>query len=950
MKKKFLHGGFFLLVLSFVIPLNPLVVFGNDPSSSEIPSSSESSSIPEDVTVLAVNEAVGFQSTTNYTTNYRAVGSTFFNNTNKFVYLSNGANYTAGSFFTRNKVFLTNSTSAGFSTFFEMTVYGAGGGYADGFTFIVSKDINVLGQAGGAIGYGGINNSIAVLFDNYDNGGQPPMCLSLGVNGSQGNCQYSGYYSGNFKIWIDYNRNLNGGRLEVRMHNANNFVRPTNPNRAWDNISFNQVGNEFYTGFTASTGGFAQVAFLKSWYFSASYAPNGIDPTDAANFITDNIPPSNPVIEPYLIGDEWFFKPDPRFISEPNLTYLYTTGNNQQYTFYNTFTARASFPTTDQTLYLYALDLAGNRSPGAGTYPYYRANFVLNYPGAENQTKFYPGFNASYPVTQDLALWEPVRPGYRFEGWALSPVQTTNLIHQYTFNSNANFFARWSFLPYTVHFETNGGNLIPSIDTNINLGFILPPDPIKANHTFAGWYLDEDFTNPLVMSQFPHITLTLFAKWVVNLHVLSVEHQGIFPSQTLTLPYGEVITSDHIDLDVIEDYAFAGFFLDAEFNQPLGASLTILGDQTIYAKWIDLRPVYAFQDALMTVEQPITTSSTTQQLLAELRQQFNQLTDEQKPFVSSISLTLLEQYEAHLQDLLAVEAVVMMIDSLPRIMRLQDQSLLANALQAYANLTPSQQSLFPIDRSHHLQDLTEQYADLSAASAVEVMIWQLPDALGLAQIAEIEQAIAAFNALVPSEVAMMDPQTILKLTLAQQQLPALIICQTFIDLVDEIGPDITLDDAQRIEAAFSFYQSMSLADRRYVDVQTLQILLTYSKTHQDMVIADPVNTLLSNLPQEATLENEDQFLEAWLTYQSLSSDQQQFVDAANVFKLMAALATIDQLKNVGPGGGSSSQPPIDPPPVNPPVTTSYFPWIVIIVLVTWVGAYLLVKKQPRLVP
>lgn len=91
------------------------------------------------------------------------------------------------------------------------------------------------------------------------------------------------------------------------------------------------------------------------------------------------------------------------------------------------------------------MDLAGNRSPGAGTYPYFRANYVLNYPGAQNVTSFYPGFNATYPVTQNVDLLLPVRPGYRFEGWALSPVQSTNLINQYTFNGNANFFARWAF-------------------------------------------------------------------------------------------------------------------------------------------------------------------------------------------------------------------------------------------------------------------------------------------------------------------------------------------------------------------------------------------------------------------------------------------------------------------------------------------------------------------------
>jgi hypothetical protein len=42
-------------------------------------------------------------------------------------------------------------------------------------------------------------------------------------------------------------------------------------------------------------------------------------------------------------------------------------------------------------------------------------------------------------------------------------------------------------------------------------------------------------------------------------------------------------------------------------------------------------------------------------------------------------------------------------------------------------------------------------------------------------------------------------------------------------------------------------------------------------------------------------------------------------------------------------------PPVDPP-VEPPLQDSYFPWIIIIVLVTWLGAYSLVIKKPNLIP
>lgn len=956
--RKFQYLGGFILLLSIISTNYFLPVQASSIGSSSLPTSSgsetsstESSETPsssEDETiVLAVNETNGFQSATNYSDNYRSVGSTFYHAPNRYVYLSNGAGYSAGSFFTKNKIFLTNSQSAGFSTFFEMSLFGSNG-YADGFTFIVSRNINVLGNAGGSIGYGGITNSIAVLFDNFDNGGQPPLCLSLGVNGGQGDCQYSGYYSGNFKIWIDYSRNTNGGRLEVRMHNNNNFVRPTNPTRAWNNLSFDSIGNEFFTGFTAATGGFSQVAFLRSWYFSAAYAPNGIDPTESANFVTDNIPPAIPKVEPFLVGDQWFFRPDARNISEPNLSYLYTFGNTQQLTFYNQITARASFNTSDQMLYMYALDLAGNRSPGPGTYQYYKANFILNYTGASTVVNFYPAYSADYPVTENINLFIPVRPGFRFEGWATNPVQTTNLVTTHRFISNANFFARWSFLPYTVTFNTNGGNTINPIETDINLGFTLPNQPVRANHTFAGWFLDETFNTPLILGQFPHTTLTLFAKWTINTHVISIQNSVDNQSTTLTYDYGTSVALSSLAPAPREGFVFAGFYSDPALTNLVPGPLVVNGNQTLYERWIDLRPVTALHNAIQQIPSPLTTDQTNQDALVAARQAYEALSTEQEGYVDEDMLTLLAALEKHMADLLVVEAVVLQIDSLPRIMSLDTNDLLQDATEAFANLTADQKALFPTDRQHHLDDLKTQYSDLSQANEVETLAWEIPTQMTVSDITIIQAAVEAFDLLLPSEVALMDPETVAKLRTARGQLDLLLACQGFIDLIQAIGPDVTMDDDGRLQEAFTYFENMSAEELQYLDMQYYQFLLTYSKTHQDMTLAEPVSDILSALPTTIQLTHEDQVLDALAAYDALSNDQQQFIDEDLVEQLRAALQEIERLKNLG-GGGGPIDPPVDPP-IDPPVDGAYFPWIIIIVLVTWLGAYALVTKKPNLIP
>ena len=50
---------------------------------------------------------------------------------------------------------------------------------ADGFTFVLATSPTVLGVSGGGLGYGGIENSLAVEFDTYNNGGLDQMGIDL---------------------------------------------------------------------------------------------------------------------------------------------------------------------------------------------------------------------------------------------------------------------------------------------------------------------------------------------------------------------------------------------------------------------------------------------------------------------------------------------------------------------------------------------------------------------------------------------------------------------------------------------------------------------------------------------------------------------------------------------------------------------------------------------------
>jgi uncharacterized repeat protein (TIGR02543 family) len=919
-----------LLLLVGSLTANPIYTLASEISSS-VSSSSSPSSSEEELLVLAVNETSGFKNVTNYSENYRPFGSTFFNSSNRFVYLSNGGGYTAGSFFTKTKIFLADSENSGFSTFFEMGLYAAYG-YADGFTFIVSRDINVLGSAGGSIGYGGIGNSIAIIFDNFDNGGQPPLCLALGVNGNQGQCfQYPGPSSGSFRIWIDYIRATQV--LQVRI-NPSNYVRPVNPTRTWTGVNVDQIGNEFFTGFTASTGGFSQYAILQSWYFAASYLANGIDPLAAGTFVTDNVAPIAPFIQPYLRNGTWFFKEDETRLEETGLNFLYTFGNNNQFFFLNQ-NAQATFTGSERLVYLYALDAAGNRSPFT-TYRYHRATYILNYTNAQNEFFFYPEANVNFPDTQLVDLFVPTRPGFEFLGWGTTPSQNTNLLLKDAFNADKVYFARWQMVDATIQFNTNGGSEIPNTITNVRDGLVLPVPPTKPFNTFAGWFVDAALTQPFDLNQYDYLSTTLYAKWTIDTYSVTYVSSTFGSNTNVTVEHGSTITVPLVPTN--EPYfQFDGWYADEACTQVFNFNEGVTQDTSIYAKWVDLRPNEAFIQSLNALNDPLSTHDVDALQLS--RALFSELTPDQIRYLDPIYLAQLVALENHMINLLAVEAVVLLIDALPRIVSLEDGDLISDAVEAYANLTDEQKDLFPMDREHHLGDLVYQYSNLDQAKGVEMLTVAIPIAYGIDDIQTIEQAYAAFLNLTPEEQAMVSPESKSRLFQAISQLNQLKNANDFVSLVLAIGPSITIDDDIRIQAALDAYARLSAEDRVYINLEYIQLLATYAKQHQDLTIALPVENQLLALPLNVSLSHETAIRSAQAAFDALSQDQQALVSAEAKTRLQNANQQLNVLLQ-----------PVDPETPTPPSEQPeglYIPWIIIVVLAGWGGGYYLVQLRKK---
>jgi fibronectin type 3 domain-containing protein len=187
--------------------------------------------------------------------------------------LTNGGSSEAGSVFSTNTVDVTQ-----FTTQFTFQI-SAGTNTADGFTFCIQGVGNTaLGASGGSLGYQGINSSVAVKFDLYNNSGEGVDSTGLYTDGAAPNIPAidltpSGLdlHSGDiFQVVMNYD----GTTLTVTIEDT------VTKKSATQNYSIKiptTVGNTLaYVGFTGGTGGLTATQDILTWTYTptAATSPN----------------------------------------------------------------------------------------------------------------------------------------------------------------------------------------------------------------------------------------------------------------------------------------------------------------------------------------------------------------------------------------------------------------------------------------------------------------------------------------------------------------------------------------------------------------------------------------------------------------------------------------------------------------------------------------------------
>ncbi|TWT76490.1 Soluble aldose sugar dehydrogenase YliI precursor [Planctomycetes bacterium CA13] len=184
--------------------------------------------------------------------------------------LTSTGTYQAGSAYFDSPMFFGSDTSFTTNFAFEMAG-GPGAGGADGLTFILQSSpsgASALGQIGGALGYGGITNSVAIELDTWNNGwDQFGDEIAVAVNGDFGGQVASSPSPINLNsgavnyAWIDYDGESN--RLSVYVAATNSKPGAAALTTNIDLSAF--VGNQVYAGFTAGNYALPNAHRILSW-------------------------------------------------------------------------------------------------------------------------------------------------------------------------------------------------------------------------------------------------------------------------------------------------------------------------------------------------------------------------------------------------------------------------------------------------------------------------------------------------------------------------------------------------------------------------------------------------------------------------------------------------------------------------------------------------------------
>ena len=186
--------------------------------------------------------------------------------------------------------------------------------------------------------------------------------------------------------------------------------------------------------------------------------------------------------------------------------------------------------------------------------------------------------NVSYDSYYSLPI--PSREGYSFSGWfdGDTMIQQSGI---WEFTADKTLTAHWSINPYTINFDSNGGeSSISSLTVTYGSSYDFPT-PTKSGYTFDGWF---DGDSKIEQSGIWQIAenKNLVAHWLANSYNVTFDSNGGESSiSSLTVTYG---SSYDFPTPTKSGYTFDGWF-DGDSKIEQSGIWQIAENKNLVAHW-----------------------------------------------------------------------------------------------------------------------------------------------------------------------------------------------------------------------------------------------------------------------------------------------------------------------------------------------------------------------------
>ncbi len=150
-------------------------------------------------------------------------------------------------------------------------------------------------------------------------------------------------------------------------------------------------------------------------------------------------------------------------------------------------------------------------------------------------------------------------------------------------DENVTIYAVFEKIPYVINYDTGDGASHGNVSTYVDGDNITLQPAVKLGYNFQGWYLDREYTRPVLSTSDLAGNVTLFAKFEIETYTITY-HTDELTSHTGPAEY---TVEETIELEPATKlgYAFLGWYLQDNYNgEPITTISNRIGDIDLYPR------------------------------------------------------------------------------------------------------------------------------------------------------------------------------------------------------------------------------------------------------------------------------------------------------------------------------------------------------------------------------